>query len=60
MLREEKRKRMQALRDDPTQHIGAICKTRGVSRTTFYRYTEEKKRETGDLTPLVHSVLYKP
>ena len=48
------------LRDDPTQNIGATRKTMGVSRTTFYRYTEEKKRETGDLTPLVQSVLYKP
>ena len=37
---EEKRKMMQALRDDPTQQIGAICKTMGVSRTTFYRYTQ--------------------
>jgi len=40
---EEKRKMMQALRDDPTQNIGAICKTLGVSRTTFYRYTEGKE-----------------
>lgn len=40
---EEKRKMMQALRDDPTQQIGAICKTMGISRTTFYRYTEGKE-----------------
>jgi len=32
----------QALRDDPTQSIQTICKIMGISRTTFYRYTEAK------------------
>ena len=32
----------QALRDDPAQSINTICKTLGISRTTFYRYTEER------------------
>ena len=36
---EGKQKIAQALRDDPTQSIAAICKTLGVSRTVFYRYT---------------------
>jgi hypothetical protein len=33
----------QALRDDPGQSVAAICKTLGITRTTFYRYTEGKK-----------------
>jgi ACT domain-containing protein len=38
----------QALRDDPTQSIQTICKTMGISRTTFYRHTEaqEHRRST--------------
>ena len=43
VIGEEKRKIMQALRDDPMQNIGAICKTMGISRTTFYRYTQGKR-----------------
>lgn len=42
VLSADKRKMVQALRDDPTQSISAICKTLGISRTTFYRYTEGK------------------
>ena len=29
----------QTLRNDPKQPIGEICKTLGISRATFYRYT---------------------
>ena len=32
----------QALRDDPSQPIKVICKTLGISRATFYRYTKER------------------
>lgn len=42
-LSEEKRKMAQALRDDHSQSVTAICKTLGITRTTFYRYTEGKK-----------------
>lgn len=38
---EQKRRIAQALRADPTQSVTAICKTLGISRATFYRYTEE-------------------
>jgi DNA invertase Pin-like site-specific DNA recombinase len=41
-LSEEKRRMAQALRDDPKQSVSAICKTLGIARTTFYRYTEGK------------------
>jgi ACT domain-containing protein len=30
----------QALREDPKQSVAAICKALGITRTTFYRYTE--------------------
>lgn len=33
----------QALRDDPGQSVATICKTLGIGRTTFYRYTESKQ-----------------
>lgn len=42
VLSEDKRKMAQALRDDPIQSIQAICKTLGISRTTFYRHTADK------------------
>jgi DNA invertase Pin-like site-specific DNA recombinase len=42
VLSVEKQRMAQALRDDPSQSINAICKTLGISRTTFYRYTEAK------------------
>ena len=42
VLSEDKRKMAQALRDDPTQSIQTICRTLGISRTTFYRYTEDR------------------
>lgn len=40
-----KQKIAQALRDDPKQSVAAICKTLGISRATFYRYTEPKLPE---------------
>ncbi len=43
VLSVEKQRMAQALRDDPAQSINAICKTLGISRTTFYRYTEDRK-----------------
>ena len=42
-LDESKRRMAQALRDDPKQSINAICRTLGISRTTFYRHTQAKK-----------------
>lgn len=48
VLSEEKRKMAQALRDDPTQSIQTICKTLGISRTTFYRYTEDRLAQKPD------------
>ena len=45
LLGEDKRRMAQALRDDPDQNVEAICKTLGIARTTFYRYTES--RNTG-------------
>ncbi len=42
VLSVDKRKMVQALRDDPTQNVQSICKMLGISRTTFYRYTEDK------------------
>jgi DNA invertase Pin-like site-specific DNA recombinase len=42
VLSAEKQRMAQALRDDPSQSIQAICKTLGISRTTFYRYTEDR------------------
>ena len=42
VLSDEKLRMAQALRGDPAQSINAICKTLGISRTTFYRYTEER------------------
>ena len=40
VLSDDKRKMAQALRDDPSHSIQSICKTLGISRTTFYRYTQ--------------------
>ena len=34
------------LRADPTLPIGDICKTLGVSKATFYRYTTAKEETT--------------
>ena len=50
VLSEDKRRLAQALRDDPTQSITTICKTLGISRTTFYRYTEDRsaRQSSGD------------
>jgi transposase-like protein len=39
-LSEDKRRMAQALRDDPQQSVAAICKALGITRTTFYRYTQ--------------------
>ena len=44
VLSEEKRRMAQALRDDPSQSIAAICKTLGITRTTFYRDTVGKDK----------------
>jgi len=43
LLGEEKRRMAQSLRDDPGQSVSAICKTLGIARTTFYRYTAGRK-----------------
>lgn len=43
VLSEEKRRMAQALRDDTSQSVSAICKTLGITRTTFYRYTVAKR-----------------
>lgn len=43
VLSDEQRKMAQALRDDPKQDVAAICKTLGISRTTFYRETHHNK-----------------
>lgn len=42
ILKADQQRMAQALRDDPTQSIGAICQTLGISRSTFYRYTVGK------------------
>jgi DNA invertase Pin-like site-specific DNA recombinase len=39
-LSEDKRRMAQALRDDPQQSVASICKALGITRTTFYRYTQ--------------------
>ncbi len=39
-LSEDKRRMAQALRDDPKQSVASICKALGITRTTFYRYTQ--------------------
>lgn len=41
VLSDDIRKMAQALRDDPSHSIQSICKTLGISRTTFYRYTQD-------------------
>ena len=41
-LSQEKMRIAQSLRDDPTQSVASICKTLGITRTTFYRYTKSK------------------
>jgi hypothetical protein len=46
ILSEDKRRMAQSLRDDPSQNVAAICKTLGIVRTTFYRYTKGKKVES--------------
>jgi len=43
-LSEDKRRMAQALRDDPKQSVASICKALGITRTTFYRYTEGSKK----------------
>jgi DNA invertase Pin-like site-specific DNA recombinase len=43
-LSEDKRRMAQALRDDPQQSVAAICKALGITRTTFYRYTQGQER----------------
>jgi DNA invertase Pin-like site-specific DNA recombinase len=45
-LNEDKRRMAQALRDDPGQSVASICKALGITRTTFYRYTQGKQVET--------------
>jgi DNA invertase Pin-like site-specific DNA recombinase len=53
VLSDDKRKMAQALRDDSGHSIAFICKTLGISRTTFYRYTRDNSRDnsaTGDAT----------
>jgi DNA invertase Pin-like site-specific DNA recombinase len=40
VLPEKKRAIAQALRKDPSHSVAEICRTLGISRTTFYRYTE--------------------
>ena len=45
VLSAEKRRMAQTLRDDHTQSIQTICKTMGISRTTFYRYTQAKSSD---------------
>jgi DNA invertase Pin-like site-specific DNA recombinase len=47
VLSEDKRKMAQALRDDPSHSIQSICKTLGISRTTFYRYTQDNSAVGG-------------
>ncbi len=44
-LNEDKRRMAQALRDDPGQSVASICKALGITRTTFYRYTQGKNDE---------------
>ena len=36
-----------ALRADPQRSVSEICKTLGVSRATFYRYTTPEHGERG-------------
>lgn len=43
MLDKNKQRVAQALRDDPNRSVAAICTVLGISRTTFYRYTQSKK-----------------
>jgi DNA invertase Pin-like site-specific DNA recombinase len=42
-LDEEKKRQAQTLRNDTSQSVTAICKTLGISRATFYRFTEAPK-----------------
>jgi DNA invertase Pin-like site-specific DNA recombinase len=53
VLSEEKRRMAQALRDDTSQSVAAICKTLGITRTTFYRYTVGKDhgKKNNPITP---------
>ncbi len=48
-LSADKRRMAQALRDDPEQSVAAICTALGITRTTFYRYTQgrEESRTEG-------------
>ena len=41
-LTEDRRRMAQSLRDDPGQSVASICKALGITRTTFYRYTQGK------------------
>lgn len=42
VMSDEQRKMAQALRDDSGQDVPTICKTLGISRTTFYRGTQDR------------------
>lgn len=48
VLPEKKRAIAQALRRDPSHSVAEICRTLGISRTTFYRYTEGEALSAGD------------
>lgn len=51
VLSDEQRKMAQALRDDSGQDVPTICKTLGISRTTFYRETQDRNdKKTMDVT----------
>jgi len=45
-LSEDKQRMAQALRDDPQQSVAAICTALGITRTTFYRYTQGRGSTT--------------
>jgi DNA invertase Pin-like site-specific DNA recombinase len=45
VLTPEQQRMAQSLRDDPTQRVEDICKTLGISRTTFYRETQGRKED---------------
>jgi len=47
-LSEDKRRMAQALRDDPKQSVASICKALGITRTTFYRYTQGKNEGSSE------------
>jgi DNA invertase Pin-like site-specific DNA recombinase len=47
VLPEKKRAIAQALRKDPSHSVAEICRALGISRTTFYRYTEGEAPNAG-------------